>query len=181
MQKRSINGSAPIVAFVMRTDHFIAALATVIVSSMLFSLMPALAQACDEIDTLVTTTPAPPPDVNRWRRNIEKLQLAVPAEVDVVLIGDSLADAWDSKMWLPVRVVNLGVAGDGTQHVLWRLASASLSELKTREVLIILGTNNLSAGDQPCAIISGLIKIIIRVHAIWPSAQIGFLEIPPRG
>jgi hypothetical protein len=45
----------------------------------------------------------------------------------------------------------------------------------------MLGTNNLSVGDSPCAIIAGLIRVIERVEAIWPSTQIGFLEISPRG
>ena len=139
------------------------------------------AQECDAIDILVTTTPAPPSTADTWKVHLSELKSSAGGVVDLVLIGDSLAQAWDAKMFLPMRVVNLGVGGDKTQEVLWRLAVPAWSKLKPRKVLIILGTNNLSAGDKPCAISAGLSKVIKRVASIWHSAQIGFLEIPPRG
>jgi platelet-activating factor acetylhydrolase IB subunit beta/gamma len=139
------------------------------------------AQTCDEVDKLVTTTPAPPPDVDRWRLDVDEFESIVRTHVDLVLLGDSLAAGWDPKMWLPKSVVNLGIRGDRTQHVLWRLSVKNWSSLRPRNVLIMLGTNNLSAGDKPCAIISGLIKVLERVRAIWPSTKMWFLGIPPRG
>jgi lysophospholipase L1-like esterase len=65
--------------------------------------------------------------------------------------------------------------------VLWRLASPEWSKLKPTNVVIILGTNNLGAHDKPCAVIAGLKKVIERVKLIWPSTQVVFLEITPRG
>jgi lysophospholipase L1-like esterase len=138
------------------------------------------AQSCDEVDKLVTATPAPPHYAAAWRTYLEQLKFAKRTTVDLVLIGDSLAERWDTKMWLPINVVNLGVGGDRIQDALWRLGSREWSKLKPRKVLIILGTNNLNF-DKVCAINFGLGKVFKRVAAIWPSTQIGFLEIPPRG
>jgi lysophospholipase L1-like esterase len=138
------------------------------------------AQPCNEIDKLITSTPAPPRNLGAWRVHLEEIQSADRGDVDLVLIGDSLAQAWDTKMWSPMRVVNLGVAGDRTQDVLWRLGSREWQKLRPRKVLIILGTNNLNS-DEVCAINFGLVQVFKRVAAIWPSTQIGFLEIPPRG
>ena len=138
------------------------------------------AQSCDEIDKLITSTPAPPHYPGGWMAYLEELKFAKRGVVDLVLIGDSLAGAWDTKMWSPMHVVNLGVGGDRIQDVLWRLGSREWSKLRPRKVLIILGTNNLSS-DKVCAINFGLVQVFKRVAAIWPSTQIGFLEIPPRG
>lgn len=137
------------------------------------------AQACDGEQK--TTTPAPPVNSDKQDLYLKQLKYAVSSDVDLILVGDSLAEFWDTDTLLPLRVVNLGVAGDGTQHVLWRLASPEWSKLRPRNVLIMLGTNNMAWGDKPCAIIAGLVKVIERVASIWPSAQIGFLEITPRG
>ena len=139
------------------------------------------AQSCDEIDKLITSTPAPPYYPGAWRAHLEELKFAKRGVVDLVLIGDSLAQRWDTKMWYPMRVVNLGVGGDRTQEVLWRLASREWSKLRPRKVLIILGSNNLTSDNKVCAINFGLVQVFRRVAAIWPSTQTGFLEIPPRG
>jgi lysophospholipase L1-like esterase len=138
------------------------------------------AQPCGKFDKLMTSTPAPPRTSGGWSAYLDQLKSAKRGTIDLVLVGDSLAQAWDTHMWSPMRVVNLGVGGDGTQDVLWRLASKRWSKIKPHKVLIILGTNNLNS-DKVCAIIFGLVQVFDRVAAIWPSAQIGFLEIPPRG
>ena len=83
-------------------------------------------------------------------------------------------------MWEPKRVLNLGLGGDDTQRVLWRLSSPKLAKLKPRHVLIILGTNNLGF-NKACAISEGLKRVIRRTAKLWPSTQIAFLEIPPKG
>jgi lysophospholipase L1-like esterase len=83
-------------------------------------------------------------------------------------------------MFQPSSVVNLGVAGDRTQNVLWRLESDRWSKLRPRAVFIMLGTNNLPY-NNPCAVIAGLKRVIERVKSIWPPAQVILLEITPRG
>jgi len=138
------------------------------------------AQGCS--GEVTTTTPAPPTSLHtRFLLGLKQVEYAVSADVDLILVGDSLAEAWDTKMFQPMSVVNLGVGGERTQQVLWRLASPEWSRLRPRNVLIMLGTNNLSAGDQACAIIAGLIKVKQQVASLWPSSQISFLEITPRG
>jgi len=116
-----------------------------------------------------------------WKIYLDQTKLAVHTDADIVLIGDSLVQFWDTKTWAPIRAVNLGVAGDRTQHVLWRLSTSDWSKISSKKILIILGTNNLSVGDKPCAITFGLSKVVERVAQLWPSAQIGYVDIPPRG
>ena len=139
---------------------------------------PAFAQICS--DQNLTSTPASPPNPRSYNLYLKQLLLAVDANVDLILLGDSLAALWDTKMFQPISVVNLGVGGDRTQNVLWRLESPEWSKLRPRAVFIMLGTNNLPY-NNPCAIIAGLKRVIERVKSIWPSARVILLEITPRG
>jgi lysophospholipase L1-like esterase len=139
---------------------------------------PALAQVCSDQD--LTTSPASPPFPRSYEVYLKQLLLAVDANVDLILLGDSLAELWDTKMFLPNSVVNLGVSADRTQNVLWRLESTEWSKLRPRAVFIMLGTNNLP-DNQPCAVVAGLTRVIERVKSIWPFARVILLEITPRG
>ena len=139
---------------------------------------PAFAQVCSDQD--VTTTPASPPFPRSYEVYLKQLRLAVDAEVDLILLGDSLAEFWDTKMFQPISVVNLGVSADRTENVLWRLESPEWSKLRPRAVFIMLGTNNLPYNNS-CAVVAGLKRVIERVKSIWPSARVILLEITPRG
>jgi lysophospholipase L1-like esterase len=129
----------------------------------------------------LTTTAAPPPTPRSLELYLKSLHSAVGPDVDLILLGDSLAEFWDTKMLKPISVVNLGMAGDKTQNVIWRLLSPRWSMLTPRNVFIMLGTNNLTVDDQPCAIIAGLKTVIKRARTLWPLAKIILLEITPRG
>lgn len=50
-----------------------------------------------------------------------------------------------------------------------------------REVVVLIGTNNLFANDLPCAIAAGVEEILQRLRSIWPRAQILLIGVPPIG
>jgi lysophospholipase L1-like esterase len=157
-------------------------IAVVAATYVAFSLSTAMAaDTCDRFEELFATTPAPPQNPSQWKFYSERLAAILPGDSDLLLIGDSLAQLWPDVSLSPLRVANLGIGGDSTQHLLWRLASPELSTLKPIKVLIVIGTNNLGTGSQPCAIVAGIRKIIGKVGETWPSAQAAFLEITPRG
>lgn len=108
---------------------------------------------------------------------------------DVVFIGDSITQAWDDtgrELWkqhfAPLGAVNLGVSGDRTEHVLWRLQEAPITRLKPRVVVLLIGTNNLghgtSNGEQT---LEGILKVIDVIHSQAPGAKLLVHEIFPRG
>jgi lysophospholipase L1-like esterase len=132
-----------------------------------------------EADLLRTLTPVPPTD--RYQTYLKEAELAQSnVSMDVILIGDSLAEQWERRLWSPLRVFNLGVSGDRTQNVLWRLSANDWTKISTEKIVIILGTNNLGS-DQPSAIIAGLEAVVQKSSSLWPKASITYLEIPPRG
>ena len=162
-----------------RARTIIAAIAATCVALPLASA--AASETCDQFQLLFATTPAPLQDASRWKFYTERLAATPPGNYDLLLIGDSLAQLWPDASLSPIKVANLGIGGDSTQHVLWRLASPEMRMLAPAKVLLVIGTNNLGTGSPPCAIAAGIRKITESVAQMWPSAQIAFLEIPPRG
>jgi platelet-activating factor acetylhydrolase IB subunit beta/gamma len=150
------------------------------------SLQVSRAQECPDSAATTTLTPAYNNDGTRaaiFQTELKSIaaQASIDENVDIILIGDSLIEGWNVKLLLPSVAINFGVGGDQTQTVLWRLQDPVLNRLKPRNAVILLGTNNIAAGNSACAIASGLKDVVIRSQKIWPQAKIWLIEIPPRG
>jgi platelet-activating factor acetylhydrolase IB subunit beta/gamma len=132
----------------------------------------------------VTVTPEPRTNINRIHRH-ERLKKRFDEPADIVIIGDSIARRFKPDFYPPnfadKRVLNLGVGGDKTQNVLWRLNDLPLSNINPKTVLVILGTNNLRDKDAPCDIYSGIMAVVQRMKKVWAGADIIVTEIFPRG
>ena len=66
--------------------------------------------------------------------------------IDVLLVGDSITmqwgDAWQ-KHFGHLKTVNIGIGGDKTQNVLWRLDHGGVAGLEPRAVVLLIGNNNM--------------------------------------
>lgn len=78
------------------------------------------------------------------------------------------------------RVLNLGFGSDRTQHVLWRLDHGELDGLKPKWVVIKIGTNNTSDGNNSEEIMAGIQAVCERVRKQTPDAKIILMSILPR-
>jgi lysophospholipase L1-like esterase len=109
-------------------------------------------------------------------------------DFDFVLIGDSITDWWprhgaDSyARFAPWKPLDLGVSGETTEEVLWRLQNGELDGIHPKVVMIMIGTNNLGRYDdeKPEWVVSGVKKIVETVRAKHPHAKILLLAIFPR-
>jgi lysophospholipase L1-like esterase len=109
--------------------------------------------------------------------------------VPVVFVGDSITQGWENEglaTWnerlVPLGAMNLGVGGDRTEHVLWRLEQAPLSRLQPRVIVLMIGTNNASSGrDSGAQIVQGIQSIVRLLQDQCPRACIVLVDIPPRG
>jgi lysophospholipase L1-like esterase len=149
------------------------------------SSAPALAQqACDRLDVQQATTPVPSQFDFAIRRHEELAASSAHTRADVVAIGDSLIEQWPQSMLLDVfpnqRIVNLGVGGDKTQHVLWRLRSNAFDDLRPRSVVVLIGSANLSGNQSACAIVSGVAAVVSDIRQRWNPKDIILIEILPR-
>ena len=113
--------------------------------------------------------------------------------VQLVFIGDSITDAWRggeqnklyNQRWGKYNPLNLGISGDKTEHVLWRLEHGELDGLApgTKLVVMMIGTNNL--GNPPRATpedtAKGVECLVKTIREKLPQARLLLLGVFPRG
>jgi tetratricopeptide (TPR) repeat protein len=138
-------------------------------------------QGAQPVETLVTTTPSPPPFVQSWLRHLDILRSAPQGPIDIMLVGDSHVEYWPSHMWGSLTTYNFGVAADKTQHILWRLAALPNASIRTADVVLLAGTNNLGADDTAIGIAAGLGEVAQEASRVAPDARLHILAVPPCG
>ena len=107
--------------------------------------------------------------------------------VDLVFIGDSITQGWEGrgkgvweKFYGKRNTVNLGIGGDRTQHVIWRLDNGNLKDITPKAAVIMIGTNN-SGSNSSKEIADGVRAIVKQIRAKSPKTQILLLGVFPRG
>jgi lysophospholipase L1-like esterase len=76
--------------------------------------------------------------------------------------------------------VNLGIGGDQTQHVLWRLDHGNIDGISPRLAVVMIGTNNcLSNTTEETA--EGVKAIVDRLRQKLPKTKVLVLGVFPRG
>jgi hypothetical protein len=133
------------------------------------------------IDVRVTTTPSPPPFADSWRRHELLMTRRPQGPIDLMLVGDSLVECWPDELWRPLEVFNFGVKADKTQHALWRLEQLPPGSIDCRNVVILLGANNLGAGDSAEGLAMGVAAVVAAVVRVAPRARILVIATPPCG
>jgi lysophospholipase L1-like esterase len=123
-------------------------------------------------------------------RQAEVLRRAqTTAKAAVVFVGDSITQGWEDggrKTWQErfsaLGALNLGVSGDRTEHVLWRLQQVPIAHLEPKVVVLLIGTNNLGHGTSSAEqTLAGLLEVIAQLRAQAPEAVLLVHEIFPRG
>jgi len=85
----------------------------------------------------------------------DRIKYAVGTEpYRALFLGDALTERFDPKVWqqhLAARsVLNAGVNGDRTEHLLWRLIHGNLAgPLRPSLVIVLIGTDDLGHGRPP--------------------------------
>jgi lysophospholipase L1-like esterase len=133
----------------------------------------------------------PNPAVKLLNRDVPRhkqfLKIVASGEGDVIFIGDSITHGWEGagkKVWAdnfaPLKAVNLGIGGDQTGHVLWRITEGKeLEPIKPKAAVIMIGTNNM--GGHSAENIAGGIKAIVEeLRKQKPDMKILVLGIFPR-
>jgi N-acetylglucosamine-6-sulfatase len=125
-----------------------------------------------------------------WNGNCERIMADIKkmeGEIDVAIVGDSITARWRgseswTKHWGSYRSVNMGIGGDRTQNVLWRLQNGELDGYKARLFVVMIGTNNLfDKKTEPSDAAAGVKAIIDLIQTKQPQARILLLGIFPRG
>ncbi len=107
--------------------------------------------------------------------------------VDVIFVGDSITQGWEgagkavwAERYAPRNAVNLGIGGDRTQHVLWRLDNGNVHKIAPKVAVVMIGTNN-SRKNSPEEIVDGVTAVVEKIRAKLSSTKVLLLGIFPRG
>jgi len=113
-----------------------------------------------------------------------QLRAANRDAAQVVFLGDSITEAWGfspayREYFGKYSPLNLGIAGDLTQNVLWRIQEGALDGTKPQVVVVMIGINNLAGGFSPEQTAGGVRAIVGGVHSRLPAARVLLLSILP--
>ena len=123
-----------------------------------------------------------------WTQRQDQMNARVKqGNVDLLFIGDSITQGWEGEgkdVWKEFygkrNAVNLGIGGDQTQHVLWRLDHGNLKGISPKLAVIMIGTNN-AGSFKPEEISSGVRAIVRKLRKEVPQTKVLVLAIFPRG
>jgi beta-glucosidase len=130
----------------------------------------------------------PVPREGNWMKRHESFNERVKqGNVDLVFIGDSITQGWEgagknvwAKFYTPRNAVNLGIGGDRTQHVLWRLDNGNVDGISPKLAVVMIGTNN-SGTNTSEEIADGVKAIVEKLRTKLPKTKVLVLAIFPRG
>jgi lysophospholipase L1-like esterase len=148
-----------------------------------------LSLASDILPCAQFTHEGPPQPMARGdRRGLERLErinrAVKNAPHSVLFLGDSLTEGWDQAVWgasfASRGVLNAGISGDFTDHILWRLEHGNLAGPPLKAVILLIGTNDLAAHRSPELTADGIRANLVLLREHLPEAKILLLGLLPR-
>ena len=129
-------------------------------------------------------------DEEWWKKRDAQLTAnARKGNARLAFIGDSITQGWEGrgkKVWeeyyAPRTAINLGISGDRTEHVIWRLTHGNLGKIKPEVAVVMIGTNNTGHTMQdPAEVAEGVKEILNILQQRLPQTKVILHGIFPRG
>lgn len=144
--------------------------------------------AAQEKEAVKNDAVAAVPREGNWMKRHESFNERVKqGDVDLIFIGDSITQGWEGagkSAWAEFygkrNAVNLGIGGDRTQHVLWRLDHGNIDNISPKLAVVMIGTNN-SGTNTSEQIADGVKAIVEKLKMKLPKTKVLILAIFPRG
>jgi len=155
------------------------------------AIVAVLALSCS-VGAFAHSAVEPMPSTQDWWKSrhaaINEKAAAAGEKAQVIFIGDSITQGWEEEgkeVWARYyahrNAVNLGISGDRTQHVLWRLDNGNLAGLRPKAAVLMIGTNNSNAEDNTVGqIADGVTAIVGKLRERLPETKILLIPIFPR-
>lgn len=148
-------------------------------------------------ETLTYPLPTPPPNgnvatlpvprldwVQRFHDNLDRSKKM--AKIDLIFDGDSITDWWQkggieiwNQRYAKLNACDFAIAGDRTEHLLWRLQQGQVDGLHPRMVILLIGVNNLNEASAE-QIAEGIKAIVGEYRKRCPEATILLQGVFPR-
>jgi lysophospholipase L1-like esterase len=143
----------------------------------------------DEMPARSPWLPASTGEASWLRRMAAQQGELTNGRFDAVFIGDSLTEFWThtgKASWAslaPLKCMNCGVAGDRTEHILFRIGHLDFRRAAPKVFVLLMGTNNLGmeSPDRPQDVAQAIIGAAETLSRRHPQSRILILEITPSG
>ncbi len=127
-----------------------------------------------------------------WLQRVTKIQNEVDnskKNADIIFVGDSITQGWEGAgdaVWdnafKKYGALNLGIGGDRTEHVLWRLEHGHLDGIEPQLAVVMIGTNNFGDGqDSIDEVYEGVVAVVNKLTEEISGVHVLLLDIFPRG
>lgn len=134
----------------------------------------------------------PAPRAAWWPvHRFEQINAAVKTQPHRVLfLGDSITERFPTdapEVWrqhmMPRGVLDAGVSGDRTEHLMWRMQHGNLAGPKPKAAVLLIGTNDLTNGGQPrpaAVVAQGIRADLLYLRQHLPQTRVLLLGLWPR-
>lgn len=134
-------------------------------------------------------------DKNGWKERHEHIiERVKSSDPQLIMIGNSIThnlDKPDRKIFWDqylndLDAVNMGISGDRTENVIWRLQNGLLNDINPQVATLLIGTNNTDGNhyleiSTPEELAAGIWKICSILREQLPDIEIVLLGILPYG
>jgi lysophospholipase L1-like esterase len=105
----------------------------------------------------------------------------------LLFVGDSITQGWEGagrNVWAKYYghrdALNIGISGDRTEHVLWRLENGNIEGLKPKVAVLLIGVNNIpDESNSPGDVLAGVTAVVQKLRSSLPETKILVLGIFP--
>lgn len=122
-----------------------------------------------------------------YRRHADDVEVAAKGEAELLFVGDSITQGWEwapswKEHFAPHHAANLGVGGDKTQNLLWRLENGGIGKLNPKAIILLIGVNNFGHDHAtPAEVFVGVKANIDLLKISFPDSKILALAVFPWG
>lgn len=126
-----------------------------------------------------------------WKKRfelIERERSEVSSRCKIVFVGDSITDGWRNegkevwaKYYQDRDALNLGIGGEQTQNILWRLDHGNIDRIDPKLAVLLIGTNNIFFGSTVSDTAKGIKAVVAKLREKLPKTKILLFGIFPRG
>ncbi len=133
-------------------------------------------------------------DEQWWMERHQTILGRLNVNSELILVGNSIFHSLDNKdrqgVWEnyldTYNTINMGISGDRTENVIWRLENGSLENIHPKVAIVMIGTNNTDGNhylniSTPEELAGGIKKICTILNAKLPGTQILLMGILPYG
>jgi lysophospholipase L1-like esterase len=141
--------------------------------------------ACHKFTDDVIAAPEPREAAAPLKRFDEIKQWVKAEHYRALYLGDSITQLWDPALWranmAPRGVLNAGVSGDRSEHLVWRLDHGNLDGPPPHVAIVMIGTNDIGHGRSVEDAAEGIRAVLIKLRVREPTTRILLLGLWPRG